>query len=106
MFCGFAILQTERNEENQGAIQHLKRSKIQMILMSEDRELDASSMAIHNNICNKNELLLCSYRKKRVICRGHTEWQSTEGSDEVAEFITEADEFVKRSHISLTSKLY
>ena len=76
---GYAVLKQKRSKENEDAIQLMKKANLNILLVSEERELETNSIALLNNIYTKNELLLCSMNKEKTqaYCRGYLEWDSS-----------------------------
>ena len=106
-FLGFIIMEPSRLEDNVEAIQELNRAEVKLLFLSDKRELDTTSKAIANGITTKNELLLCNITKNRdkIICKGHTEWESS-ANEFVPEFLAEFEDFGRNSKVSMSGNLY
>jgi 16S rRNA C1402 (ribose-2'-O) methylase RsmI len=65
VFLGFLVLKQIRYQDNIEAIKAFNKANIKVLLVSEERELETSSIAILNQICEKKELLLCSITKAK-----------------------------------------
>jgi magnesium-transporting ATPase (P-type) len=72
-FLGFINMEQTSLSDNLEAIQTLNESEVKLIYLSEQRELEATSKAVCNGICNRNELILCniSKNKDKIYCKGH-----------------------------------
>jgi len=79
VFLGFLVLKQIRYHDNIEALKAFIKADIKVLLVSEERELETSSIAILNQICDKKELLLCSANKSKnkIECKGHVEWESS-----------------------------
>jgi hypothetical protein len=105
---GFLVLKQIRYLGNIEALKAFSKADIDVLLVSEERELETSSVAILNQLCDKKELLLCSLNKNKnkINCKGHVEWESADEHNPLNEFVMELQDFGKDSKLSLNAPLY